>query len=597
MKNSNRIWRSLLFVLLIAALCGAMAVPILAPVSAAPKMQAATDLVISEFRFRGSAMGNDEFIEIYNPTSSIVDLNGWKIQRSNTAGTVNDQHFFTTTILLNPGQHYLIANPSYDDTVTPPDATYSTGGTGIVDGGGIALIRADNSIADQVGMTNCVGCFFENSPLTSLGTSNLDRSYERIFDISGVCTDSNNNAADFFLRNPSDPQNLSSAVTTCGNPTPIPTATSTDTPTATATATSTPTATATATGTATNTSPPPATGIVISEFRTIGTSGGNDEFIELYNPTGSSISIANWMINKSSGCGTTITTIATIPSTVTLAAGKHYLIGGTSYSGSVTADLSSSLNIADNGGIALLQSDGVTIVDQVGLCSTTQYREGTALTPLTTNVNRGYDRKSTALGSCVDSNNNAADFILRTPSDPQNSSSPLTVCGNPTPTPTATPPRTATPRPSPTRTPTPLPPPELVAINEFVPRPGHDWNNDGLFNTSDEFIEIINHGTISVDLDGYSLDDEVNLGSDPYSLPSVTLDPGERIVFYGSETGLLLSDGGDGVRLLAPNGGLVDAFNYTVVNYPDQSYCRLPDNGGLDDWNRNCFPTPGCGIR
>jgi hypothetical protein len=65
------------------------------------------------------------------------------------------------------------------------------------------------------------------------------------------------------------------------------------------------------------------------------------------------------------------------------------------------------------------------------------------------------------------------------------------------------------------------------------------------------------------------------------------------MVFYGSETGLLLSDGGDGVRLLKPNGQLGDAYNYTVVRFPDQAYCRLPDNGGLDDWNQNCFPTPG----
>jgi hypothetical protein len=37
----------------------------------------------------------------------------------------------------------------------------------------------------------------------------------------------------------------------------------------------------------------------------------------------------------------------------------------------------------------------------------------------------------------------------------------------------------------------------------------------------------------------------------------------------------------------------MDAYNYTVARYPDQSYCRLPDDGGLDDWNQNCYPTPG----
>lgn len=130
-------------------------------------------------------------------------------------------------------------------------------------------------------------------------------------------------------------------------------------------------------------------------------------------------------------------------------------------------------------------------------------------------------------------------------------------------------------------------------INEFVPRPGHDWNGDGVINVGDEYIEILNHGVVDVDLAGHTLDDEVNIGSAPYRLPSVVLKPGERIAFFESETGLLLSDGGDGVRLLRPNGQLFDAYNYTVVRFPDHAYCRYPDNGGADDWNTNCFPTPG----
>jgi hypothetical protein len=168
------------------------------------------------------------------------------------------------------------------------------------------------------------------------------------------------------------------------------------------------------------------------------------------------------------------------------------------------------------------------------------------------------------------------------------------------PPPTATPtlsrtptkPRTATPTRTPTRPPT-LAPQPLVAINEFLPRPGHDWNSDGEINTGDEYIELINHGVINVSLSGYKLDDEANIGSSPYSLPAVTIKPGERIVFYSDKTGLLLSDGGDGVRLLKPNGQLMDAYNYATVGYPDQAYCRLPDNGGADDWDTECYPTPG----
>ena len=156
----------------------------------------------------------------------------------------------------------------------------------------------------------------------------------------------------------------------------------------------------------------------------------------------------------------------------------------------------------------------------------------------------------------------------------------------PTPLPVATPTRTPIPPPPP-------PPPPLLGINEFVPRPGTDWNNDGVVNTGDEYIELINHGVVNINLSGYRLDDEANIGSNPFTLPNITLKPGERIVFYGSQTGLLLSDGGDGVRLIKSNGQLADAYNYFTVEFPDQAFCRLPDNGGLDDWNTNCYPTPG----
>ena len=169
---------------------------------------------------------------------------------------------------------------------------------------------------------------------------------------------------------------------------------------------------------------------------------------------------------------------------------------------------------------------------------------------------------------------------------PKQSNWAFTVTATPSPVPTQY--RTSTPRPG-----VLPPPPPLIGINEFVPRPGHDWNNDGIINTDDEYIELINHGVVDVNLSGYRLDDEANIGSDPYQLPSVILKPGERMVFYGGETGLLLSDGGDGVRLLKSNGQLADAYNYFTVNFPDQAFCRLPDNGGLDDWNTNCFPTPG----
>ena len=592
MSFSQRLWRSLLFIMLISALCGGLAMPMLAPARAAPQMQAATNVVISEFRTRGPGAGNDEFIELYNPiANNPIDISGWKISGSNNAGNTSVRATIPAGTVLQSGQYYLVAKSGGYSGSAPADFLYTS--TGIADDGGIALTLADGTtIIDQVGMS-AGSAYKEGTILTPLsGTSN--QSYERrLGGASDSCQDTTNNLNDFANISPSVPQNSSFALRLCGTilPTSTPTSTPSDTPTVTNTSTptntGTPTSTGTATATATNTTVVSTAGVVISEFRALGTNGGNDEFIELYNRTSSPISIAGWVIRKSTGCGTNTSLIATIPSTVTLAPGKHYLIGGSSYSGSVTPDLTSqTLGIANDGGIAIL--NGTTIVDQVGLCNSTLYHEGTALFQLATNLaNKSYDRKTSPGGICMDSNNNIVDFFLRNTSDPQNLASPVSICGNPTPMPSATL------RPTPTRTLSPPPPPPLVAINEFVPRPGQDWNNDGVVNVQDEYVELINHGTIPVNLSGYSLDDEVNIGSNPYRLPALTIAPGERIVFYGSETALLLSDGGDGVRLLKPNGQLADAYNYTVVRFPDQSFCRLPDNGGLDDWNTNCFPTPG----
>ena len=154
---------------------------------------------------------------------------------------------------------------------------------------------------------------------------------------------------------------------------------------------------------------------------------------------------------------------------------------------------------------------------------------------------------------------------------------------------------TATPSPTPTRTPivptrTPTPyPNQSVVLNEVLPRPGHDWNGDGVVDVNDEFIEIINRGESSVNLSGWKLDDEYNLGSAPYTLPSVTLNAGQRIAIFGYTSHIALSDGGDTVRLLKSNGDISDVVTYTVVKAADRSWCRLPEHGF---WNPDCFPTP-----
>jgi plastocyanin len=197
-----------------------------------------------------------------------------------------------------------------------------------------------------------------------------------------------------------------------------------------------PTATSTVTpGGPTNTPTPTATNtrvpsnsVVISEFRTRGPLGGNDEFIELYNLSGANVDISGWTIDGAAGCGASTGVRATVPPGTTLPTHSHYLItngtAGTGYSGSVPGNITYTTGIADNGGIALFTNLGA-LVDSVGMCSTVAFYEGTPLQPFSDNANRSYERlPGGSAGSGQDTDDNAADFAVREVSDPQNLCSP-----------------------------------------------------------------------------------------------------------------------------------------------------------------------------
>lgn len=170
------------------------------------------------------------------------------------------------------------------------------------------------------------------------------------------------------------------------------------------------------------------TTIMISEFRTRGPNGGNDEFIELYNLSTSPVNIGGWKIKGSNNTGGgTTTPRATIPANTILNPGCYYLLTNStspSYSGSVPGNQTYGTGVTDDGGIAVTTGSDI-IVDQVGMHTGSAFKEGSILTPLTTNVNRGYERKPGGTsGNGTDTDNNSSDFQLLTPSNPQNTSSP-----------------------------------------------------------------------------------------------------------------------------------------------------------------------------
>lgn len=213
-------------------------------------------VVISEVQTRGSNGANDEFVELFNPTDSAIDLTGWSLKRLATTEGASETNFASPLSGTIPANGYfLVAKSSGYDAGVTADVVY---GSSLSDNTTILLY--DNSdpqvLVDKVGLGE--GTSPEGSPAPQLQqqTPPVDSSVERL-----VCgEDSDNNANDFALSVSSSPQNSTTIDTDCVTQTasPSPTQSPTESPTATPTATPTSTPTASPTPTISPSSTPTA---------------------------------------------------------------------------------------------------------------------------------------------------------------------------------------------------------------------------------------------------------------------------------------------------------------------------------------------------
>ena len=311
--------------------------------------------------------------------------------------------------------------------------------------------------------------------------------------------------------------------------------------------------------------------IVISEFRTRGPNGANDEFVEIYNNSDSQISVGGWKIRASNNSGT-VSTRLTITAGASIPARSHFLATNSGYSGAIAGDQSYSSGITNDGGVAITLPDD-TVVDQIGLSTGSAFNEGTHLVPLTTDADQSYERKpGGSSGNGEDTNDNFSDFRLIIPSSPQNLSSIPTPGPIPSPspsvspTPTVTPTPIASPSPSPsvmpTPSPTPSPNPSATPTPVASPSPSPSPVQPGLVISQvfggggnsgapfrNDFIEIFNRGETSVSINGWSVQYSSATASTwaVTNLPNVSISPGQYLLIQQS------SGGSSGVELPAPD--------------------------------------------
>jgi Divergent InlB B-repeat domain/Lamin Tail Domain len=150
----------------------------------------AGEIQINEFQTAGAGGASDEWVDLYNPNSSCVDITGYKLVYRTAAGTSD----VLLAAMPNPsglsaGGFLLIAGPAYGGSA---DITYPTG-TLSSTAGGIGLRQADGTLINSVGYGSGVtDGFVEGSAASVPGSGQSDRR-------TPDGTDTENNASDFTL--------------------------------------------------------------------------------------------------------------------------------------------------------------------------------------------------------------------------------------------------------------------------------------------------------------------------------------------------------------------------------------------------------------
>ncbi|WP_426247540.1 lamin tail domain-containing protein [Nocardioides sp. LHG3406-4] len=168
------------------------ALPVHAAIPVAAAAAPSSSVVINELHTNTRTGANDSFVELRNIANAPVDVSGWLLQGCNATGNTGaNRAVLPAATILDPGEHFLLANSGYA-LATVPDEPFAPG---LTPDGGVVLKDASAVTVDAVGYVSLDCVEGAPAPRPTDGALSVSR------DAAG--TDTDDNAADFTVGTPS----------------------------------------------------------------------------------------------------------------------------------------------------------------------------------------------------------------------------------------------------------------------------------------------------------------------------------------------------------------------------------------------------------